>query len=169
MGMDRVGDLEISHDPAFQRREWTAQRVGWVVWLAVIVAALAGLMGEGPMSDATAGADGGPLQVEYHRFVRHAAPETIRIHLRPGAVQGKQARVFVSREYLEGLQIEDVTPELSSMEAVQDGTVYVFDLGAAGAPATIVFDVQHEPMGLTDARVRLGEQEAVSFSQFVYP
>ncbi len=169
MGIQRVGDLEISNDPEFQRREWSAQRVGWVVWLAVIVAALAGLMGEGPLSDATAGAEDDLLRVQYHRFVRHAAPRTLKIQLQPGAVQGKQARVWINQEYLEGLEIQDITPEPSSVEAASGRVIYVFDLDKKGEPATILFDLEHESIGRKVARVGLDDRQVVSFTQFVYP
>ena len=169
MGVERVGDLEISQDTAFQRREWGVQRVGWVVWLAVIVAALVGLMGEGPLSAATAGVQDDPLRVQYHRFVRHAAPRTLEIELQPGTVQGRQARVWINREYLEGLQIQDITPEPSSVEAASDKVIYVFDLDEKGERTTMLFDLEHESMGRKLARVGLGDRQVVSFTQFVYP
>ncbi len=167
--IERVGDLEVSQDPAFQRREWRVQRVGWVVWVLVMLAGLAGLAGEGPLSTATAGEQGAPLQVRYHRFVRHFAPRTLEIELQPGAVQEKQARVWIDREYLKGLQIQNITPQPSSAEAASDRITYVFDLDRKGAPTTIVFDVQHESYGRKVARVGLGDRQAVTFTQFVYP
>ena len=64
----RVGDLEISQDLTFQRRSWIVQRVGWVMLALLILAALGGLFGPGPLSRARAGPHDGPLWVEYQRF-----------------------------------------------------------------------------------------------------
>ncbi len=169
MEVRRVGDLEISQDTAFQNREWVVQRVGWVIWLAVIGAALAGLMGNGPLTHATAGAEGDPLRVQYDRFVRHAAPEKLEIALQPGAVQGKQARVWIDREYLEGLQLQNITPEPSSMEAALDRIIYTFDLDKQGEATTVVFDLEHESNGPKVVRVGLGDRQVASFTQFAYP
>src|SRR3712207_4138009 len=55
----RVGDLEVAEDLTFQRREWAAQRVGWVLLALVIAAALAGLLGRGPLSTTRRESDGG--------------------------------------------------------------------------------------------------------------
>ncbi len=45
--MKRVGDLEIDQDLAFERRQWSVQRVGWGVGALIIVAALLGCSAPG--------------------------------------------------------------------------------------------------------------------------
>ncbi len=43
----RVGDLDIEQDLDFERRQWHVQRVGWVVFLLILLAAFVGLLGTG--------------------------------------------------------------------------------------------------------------------------
>ena len=55
------GDLELDQDLIFERRTWTVERVAWVIMALVGLAALAGLLGPGPLSETTSGEQGGPL------------------------------------------------------------------------------------------------------------
>lgn len=85
----RVQDLDIDQDLKQQQAEWALERVGWVLWTMAISAALAGLLGPGPLSSATAGEEGSPLRVEYRRFDRHEAETLMRVQL--GSVRARTA------------------------------------------------------------------------------
>jgi len=79
-------------------------------------------------------------------------------------------RVWVDREYLEGLQVRGVTPEPEGVRAGSDGLTYVFENGAGGRPATVTFDdVQPQGVGPLEGRVGLEGEEPVGFRQFVCP
>ena len=56
-----AADLAIREDMRHQRLEWAVERVGWAAVALVLVAALAGLLGHGPLSRATAGEPGSRL------------------------------------------------------------------------------------------------------------
>jgi hypothetical protein len=165
----RVGDLDIDQDLAFQKRAWVAQRIAWVLMALVLLAALLGLLGGGPLSKATSGGEGGPLQVEYLRLARHRAPATLQIRLAPGTAPQSEARVWLDQTYLEGITIETVFPEPQSVEAGPERVTYVFKLEQPGQPATITFSLLHETSGLQQARVGLADREPVTFRQFIYP
>lgn len=51
---DRVGDLEVPQDLGFQRRACTFERIGWVAMTLVLLAAIVGVWGEGPLAQAEA-------------------------------------------------------------------------------------------------------------------
>jgi hypothetical protein len=74
----RSSQLQIDEDLAFQRREWKIQRVGWGAMALVIIAALLGVFGTGPLSNATLEREG--LRLEYERFCRFAAANGYRFH-----------------------------------------------------------------------------------------
>ena len=79
----QVGDLEIAQDLAFQRREWTIQRVAWAVMALVALAGLLGLFGgAGPLTRAAAG--NGALRLDYARFERKHAPTELRLQVAAG-------------------------------------------------------------------------------------
>jgi hypothetical protein len=84
-GVTRIGDLEIQQDLNYQRREWRIQRLGWVVMRLVILAALLGLLGNGPLSKASVTATDGSLRLDYHRCWHYRNPMTLEIHAPGGA------------------------------------------------------------------------------------
>ncbi|MCA1626498.1 MAG: hypothetical protein LC742_00825 [Acidobacteria bacterium] len=168
-GVKRIGDVEINQDLDFQRLVWTVQRVGWVVTALLIVAALLGLFGPGPLSWATAGEGGAPLRLEYNRFERYLAPTTLRVHTGAGAGREGQLRIWLDRTYLEGVQVESVTPQPDSVEAGTDRMTYVFQMPDPNGPTAITFNLLTQQIGTLRGRVGLAEGQTVTFTQFVYP
>ena len=166
---ERVGTLKIGQDLEFQRRDWVVQRVGWVVMALMIVAALAGLLGPGPLSKASAGGADAPLRLEYNRFVRYLAPTALRVQLVPGQAENGQARVWIDRSYLDAVRIQSITPEPEKVESEPDRMIFTFSVAASERPVVAAFHFEPEQIGPLDARAGLDEQETVSFSQFVYP
>ena len=104
-----MGDLEIEEDLAFQDRSWRAQRVAWVLMSCLLVLAMLGLFGTGPLSSATVGEPGAPIWVEYERFGKFRDRMTVRVHLGPGAARGAEARVWLDRAHQEAFRVEGVT------------------------------------------------------------
>lgn len=168
-GPKKVGTLQVEEDLDFQRREWRVQRVGWVVVALLLLATLLGLTGPGPLSRATAGSEGAPLRAEYNRFGRHHAPGTVRFELSPEAVRDGKAKLWVSRSYLETVQVDSISPEPESVQAGADRLTYTFDVGELDRPTKLTFHIEPEDFGLIPARAGLEGGPELTFSQFVYP
>jgi hypothetical protein len=162
-------ELEVGQDLKFSRRVWVFQRVGWVVMALVALAALAGLFGPGLLGRSSASEPNSRFRVEYDRFQRAKSETTLRVHLGPGAATGGEARVWVGREFLEGVQVLRVTPEPDYVEAGPDRMTYVFRVADAGSPTIIMFHYEPEQIGSLPARVGLSDGQALLFSQFIYP
>ena len=62
--------LELATDDAFQQIEWRIQRIGWLVWAMLLLAALLGLTGSGWLSGAEVTSDDGAVTVKYDRFLQ---------------------------------------------------------------------------------------------------
>src|SRR5919106_6001727 len=73
--------LQIDQDLAYQQREWLVERVGWIVMLLLIVAAAAGIFGNGVLSRASV-SDGKQLRIEYERFAHYLTPTSLKVHMR---------------------------------------------------------------------------------------
>jgi hypothetical protein len=169
VGIRGVHDLGIDHDPAFERRSWVVQRVGWVAIVALLVLALAGVLGSGPLSLQEATVPG-LLRVEYQRFGRYQTPEALTVRLEPAAARGDEVRLWVDRRYIDGLRIEAITPPPLRVESAADRLVYVFPLGQPRESMTVRFMLQPEQIGAISGRVGLaGAADVATFRQFVYP
>lgn len=169
--MTRVDGLEIEQDLEFQRRSWTFQRGGWVVMILVLVAALAGLLGAGPLSSSTVTVPGA-LRVDYQRFSRYQTSETLVVHIDPAAVRGSAVRIGLDRDFLGVSKVETVTPPPVSVRADGRELTYEFAVARPDQPLMLTFVVQPERLGFSRGRVVLHRGEAAepaAFWQLVYP
>jgi|FLYN01.1.fsa_nt_gi hypothetical protein len=167
---NRVGDLEIGQDLDFQQKEWTVQRIGWVVMALIAIATLLGLLGgPGPLSDITVGSNEDMLSLELNRFGHLQEPTTLRIRLNGDATASNPVRVWLDLSYLHDVQVEHVMPEPESVEAAEDRLVYSFQMTEPGQPATITFQVRPERPGALNGQVGIEGGASHDFSQFIYP
>lgn len=165
---ERFGDIEIHEDFEFEQRQWRVQRIGWVVMGLLVVAALLGVFGTGILSRSQLGS-GGPLEVEYERFSRLLSPSTLRLRVEAAPGDDQMVEVWLDQRYLERFQIERVTPQPDSVEALSDRLNYSFKVTDSGQPVEISFNLRATEIGLVRGQVGLPEQQPLSFSQFIYP
>jgi hypothetical protein len=165
----RVGAIEVGQDLPFLQRAWKVQRVGWVVMLLIAMAAVLGLFGRGPLASATVGEPGASLRMEYDRFTRHASPTRLKVLLAAGAAEGDKARVWVDREYLQGVDIEQIIPEPESVSAAGEGLIYVFPIADPERPTAILFSIKPDDFGYRSGAIGLADGPRLRFSQLVFP
>ena len=160
--------LEVAEDLAFQEKEWKVERAGWIVGLLVLLAALAGLFGSGPLSSAAV--EEGPLRVEYHRFIRYQSPEALTIQMDAAQAGDGRVRLWLGREYLSGFEVQKIVPEPDQVQLFADRIVYEFQTPESEGPLQIT--VQMKPNRTGTQRGQLGSEntgEGAAFTQFVYP
>ncbi len=167
--VQRVGDLEIEQDHDFQRLTWRLQRVGWIVLVVVILAALLGLFGSGPLARATTGAPGAPLRLEYDRLGRIEAPTTLTALLRPSARRPGEAILHLDRGFTDHFQIESVQPTPDRTEAGPDHSVYAFRVTGPGEPVRVTFRLRPEQIGPLTGRARVDGGSWLTCTQFAFP
>jgi hypothetical protein len=161
--------LEIATDLKHQRRLWVVERVGWTVMGLLIVAGLAGLFGSGPLSRASAGQPGSALRVEYERFGRYEAPSELKLSIGAEQVQGSMLRVWISRDYLDRVEVERTMPPCDVSQLDVNRVIYVFNLAQTNKPAMITFYVRPTAYGKTRGNIGIVGGPEVPFSEFVYP
>ena len=168
--IDKVGSLEISHDPEFQRRSWTVQRVGWALMVLVSVAALLGLFGRGPLSSAHVGDNGSPLRADYERFVRLDAPAELTVHIAGAAIRpDSTAELWLDRKWLSDMEVKTITPQPETTRTGAKQVVYSFNLDPAASPGVVTFKLETRSAGRIDGRIGLVNGPSYAFSQFSYP
>jgi hypothetical protein len=163
----RIGDIEIEQDLDLERKEWTVERIGWLVMILVIIAALVGLLGSGPFSVGTARVSG--LEVEYRRVERKHAPTTLTVRLGEGTASSDEVRFWVSRGFLDSVRMEQVTPDPEAVISGEDRDTYVFKVSQAGGPGRVVFHYQPDGVGSRATKMGVEGAAEVALTTFVFP
>lgn len=154
--------LEIDDDMTFHRRDWIAERVGWVALWAIPVLALTGLLGPGPLGSTRIEAPGG-LRVTYPAIARADAPFRIEADL-PAPEAGSPSALFIAAPLLDRLDVESVTPEPVAVASTSEGSTFEF----AGSAPRVVVRAKTERSGRLRGEVRAGAT-AVTISSTVLP
>jgi hypothetical protein len=166
--VERISNLQLEQDLAFQRREWKAEQVGQAVLGCLLIAALAGLLGSGPASAAQAVSPSQRLKVQYQRFVRRGAPASLLVELRQDSGAAvEDVELQLSRSYLEDARIEAVTPAPNAAAAGASSLRYRF--ATRGSVAAFRFDLVPLSVGVIRGRIQTDGGDAVEFWQMSYP
>jgi hypothetical protein len=160
---------DFGQDLDFQRREWAAQRVGWIVLALLIVAALAGLLGDGPLSRTQAASHDGALRLQFDRFARVGATTMLRLRFRPAHNGDGNHRIWLQGGYQEATRIREVSPTPDHVEDDRGRVVYVFRAFQPERSTEVAFYVQPRNPGLQSGRIGVVDGASVAFRQFIYP
>jgi hypothetical protein len=166
--LQRVDDLEIEQDLAFQKRIWCVQRIGWVLIALILAAALLGLFGSGPLSRAEVSTPDGAVQLSYSRFARALAPMRMRLTVQPGLATEDLVEFSLNRQYLHDIKIEQINPEPDMALAAAEGIRYRFQT-TANTPLVAEFYLEAQQFGLVRGQLTVTGQAPLSFWHFVYP
>jgi hypothetical protein len=166
--MNRHGDLEIETDPVFQRRDWRAQRVGWWVLIVALIAALAGLFGQGPLAHARVRSSDARLEIAYDRIARHGADLEWVAVVAPTSGDSI-VDLWISTDLLGGMMMRRIEPQPLEERAARDGVAYRFRIADAAHPATIVFHTEPIDLWSRSGWVRIVGGDSVHVRQYVLP
>ncbi|MET0391129.1 MAG: hypothetical protein ABW321_34475, partial [Polyangiales bacterium] len=110
--------IQLQEHPARERRAEIAQRFGLGAMALVVLVALLGGFGPGPLGVEVARTSAG-LRVEYDHFVRVEAPATLKLHLPAGSHE-----FVLDQRWLERVHVENVTPEPVRVTSIDGGLRY---------------------------------------------
>lgn len=167
--MERVGELEVNQDLAFEEREWRMERAGRALVILVMLVALGGLFGNGPLSWTTVTTPDGALRVSYERFGRRGGPQELTLRATARAGRSGSWQVEVSRDYLASLQVSAITPEPDAVETVEGAVRYRFAQAAPGADLEVVLAVTPRLVWSQRGEVRLAGGQPATVTQFFFP
>lgn len=162
-----TGDLEVDEDMAHQRKVWVIERISWLVMAAIILSAMLGLLGKGPLSSVVLNEPDTGLSMQYNRFERHKTTALITASLVPEP--DRRARLSIARNFFDEYQLENVVPEPAAVETWQDRLVYEFVLPDQEGSADILFYVSPVGFGPIDVSMTLEGYRELRFGQFIYP
>ncbi len=137
--------------------------------LLVVLAAAAGLFGNGVFSRTTKSTPDGQVEIAFQRFARSGGRTTLQVTVSPELSGNGEVAVRVSRDYLSRFEVRRVTPEPDSAESSGDSIAFMFKVRNSTSPLKVEFNLEAEAAGRSRGRVVVGEAPPLRFSQFVYP
>jgi hypothetical protein len=143
--------------------------VGWVVWAGIVGAALAGLLGTGPLSHARSSATDESISVSYDRFLHYHQPTVLEVLVHGLEGDGGRIQLKLNRSFLDRIQIIRIEPEPEERKLASDGVVYLFSHDGALDVGKVQFHYEFEDFGPSSGRIQLVGRDSASFQQFVYP
>ncbi|MBV4491224.1 hypothetical protein [Pseudomonas oryzicola] len=156
----------VEEDMRMQQRVWRFERVGWYALVVIVLLALAGLFGNGPLSDAQVASDDGRVQVDYQRLSRSGTTDNLRITVR--GTPGEAVQVVLGGNLLREASIETMQPEPQVSRS--HGKSLLLQLGTSqDGVATLYLTLRSEHVGRLEGVVRAGQSSAVHFATFLYP
>lgn len=169
MSQDRVApSLELEQDPSAWRREWRFERFGWVMLALIVVAALAGVFGDGPAARRDHRSAVGSLRVEYDRVVRYGAATVIVVTIGAREPADSVAVFRLGRPFLDGFDVEVISPEPVETRATAGFVEYHLRRAAPGTATRI--DLNATPRRRWRQSARLGtDAGTLDLPLFVLP
>jgi len=155
-------------DLAFQRRSSVAQRIGWLVVAALLLAAGLRLMGNGPLGGASALGSSRQLQLEYERFAQANVPLSLQLTIAPQLLKADTTRIWFDRSYLRQVELEAISPPPQAIITEGERLVYLFPTPRAQSPFQVNFTVNPDVIGSLRGEAGIGSA-TVDFRHFVYP
>ncbi|WP_425928308.1 hypothetical protein [Pseudomonas sp. NyZ201] len=156
----------VEEDMTLQQRVWRFERVGWYVLVLIVLLALAGLFGNGPLSDADATSADGRVRVEYQRLSRSGTTDSMRIQVR--GTPGQPVQLLLGGSLLREASIETLQPEPLSAQSRGEEILMRLGTGEDGI-ATLYLTLRSEHVGRLEGRVGLGQGSTTTFSTFFFP
>lgn len=167
--MQKIGDLEINQDLKFERRSWRVERIAWVLASLILLAALLGFLGPGPLGKANAASADKSISLRYYRMERYSAPVELRLEVDGKLAKDSELRVWLDRQFVQALEIKHIDPEPQSVEVSGERFVYVFKTTEAPHTIKVFFHVEPNKFGKTPARLGVVNGPEMQFTQLYLP
>lgn len=162
----RDRDYPVQEFLHIQQRHWRLERIGWVLFLLIVLLAVLGVFSQGVLSLTTARSADGALAVEYQRFERNSAASeiTVRLQGEPGEV----IQLDITGNLLDRFAIESIQPEPLGSESLRDGLRLSFRTDGEG-DAAVYLAVRAAALGSSNSRFAVTGAPSIAVDQFIYP
>lgn len=156
----------VEEDIALQRRIWRIERIGWYALVVVVVLTLFGLFSHGLLSSAVASSATKDLVVEYERFHRSGAVNTMVIHSR--GKPGETHTVVIGKAMMEGFSIDSIQPQPRNSAGNGQGLRLTLE-GDTHGESSLYLEWSSNGLGLYESKIAVEGGGEVAITQFIYP
>jgi len=153
----------IQEDMRLQLRLWRLERTAWIVLALIVLLALSGLFGGGPLSSVRTHTPDDSLRVSYERFERNGAATELSVHMRGGSPLWLE----IEGDLLTHFTWESIQPQPTLMQSRDTGVrlqLQPDDLGRASLPLSL----RPGAIGMARSSLQLNGQR-LQLTQLLYP
>lgn len=161
-----ITELATQEVARVHRIDWIVQRCAWLLFALVLLAALAGLLGPGPLTHAVESSADGTLVIDYHRIERYESPAKLKVKLPEGRKQ--PVRLRVGKSFFDAVTMEAISPPPLAIEASEGDPVYIFPASPRG-PYSILLRYKPDEFGPLRFAVAIDSDAAFEVQQFILP
>ena len=161
LGLDRV----MPH----HRAAWRVERIAWALSAIVLIAALLGLFGYGPVSRTTVG-NVDALQIEYDRFQRSSAPADYQVTANASLARNGALRIRFDQSLIDRVEFDDIVPEPERVVAGNGYIEFIFNIAPGDETrARIAFRFRPTTFGRRSGQVTTNGAPPVLLDQYIFP
>jgi len=162
VALSRTDGVEVGFDETFERKWIRFEHYVWLGMIALVAGGLAGVFGRGPAARSSTRIF--PVQVEYERIARYQTPTQFIVTVAAGS--GRR-RLFIGRQLLDRLSLQNVVPQPAGAEPRDDGAVLLFPEESGGT--RIILVAQPSSVGVIDNTIGVADGPRITFRQLVVP
>jgi hypothetical protein len=162
-------ELQINADPVYQARTWRVQRIGWGVFVVLIIGGLTGLFGSGPLGRATVGSPGEGFAADYDRFARVHASSTLVMQIDRRLSRNDEIGIVLSGDIVRAIEIESTTPPVDGTSLNPAGAVLRFRTDRQPGELTVVLYAKPQRAGVLASRIGVHGGPLHEIRQWTYP
>jgi len=166
---DSTERMDAASRVAQQRREWVIERIGWGLMACLIVVALLGGLGFGPLTSRRSISRDGALSVKYYAVERTSAATKLEVWCKTGDPTAKEMDVAISRSFVDEITIESFSPEPTEMALAGDKIIFTFVGTDLANGEKVVCHYRHNEFGLRKYEIAIAGGQPVRISQVVLP
>ena len=152
--------LQIDESIPLHEKGWIVQRIGWVIIIAIVIAGILGIFGEGPMSEQRPVS--GNIKATYERFFRFEAEMKIVVESNSDHI----SQISFPQQYLKNFKIVRFVPEPVNNITAPGEVIYNF-LPAQNRVVSVYLTPTSK--GRIKGNMKVNGMNTFSLHHFIYP
>jgi hypothetical protein len=162
-------ELALGDDRDFERIWWRIEIGLWTFLVAVLVLALIGLLGHGPLAYKELSTSDKALEIRYERIAHYKSPAILQVRVHPQVFRDGKAYLHLSRVTVHGMGAQRIIPQPEKSMPDDDGISYLFPPEDPSLPLIVSFALEPSRAGLFRQEVRTDPDHKLFFNSIVLP
>lgn len=162
-------ELALGDDRDFEAIWWRVEVGVWVFLVTMLILALSGLLGHGPLAHKELSSSDKALEIRYERIAHYKTPAILQVCVHPQLFQNGKAYLHLSRVTVHGMGAQRISPAPETSMPDDDGISYIFPPEDPGKPLIVMFALEPSEAGMFHQEVRTDPNHKLFFNSIVFP